>query len=140
MKKISDEELSAGLRRRKPASMIEDEVRGTIVGQMVTDASKIPIHLINQSPYQIPYADESYIEELMGSITDTGGVISPVVVRTISSGKYELIAGHTRLEACRRLGLTEVSAVVRVMSDGEAAKALIADNLARRDKIGRAHV
>ena len=107
-------------------------VASTVIGTMATDAQRIPLDKIVGSQYQVRNIDETYIEDLMESITDTKGLISPIIVRQLGDG-YELIAGHTRTEACRRLGYTDIPAVVRQMSDEESAKALAADNVTRKD-------
>jgi ParB family chromosome partitioning protein len=130
--KISDKELNAGLRQRKPPEIIAAEVRDTIVSQMHVDAMRLPMDSIFASPYQVRQITTETLEALMESIKDTGGLITPVVVRP-SGSNYELITGHTRYLACKRLEYTEIPAVVRSMSDAEAARALAADNLTRKD-------
>jgi ParB family chromosome partitioning protein len=132
MTKISDKELAAGLRQRKKPETIAAEVRETIVSQMHADAMRLPVEKISASPYQVRQITEQTIEDLMESIRDTGGLITPVVVRPLGE-LYELIAGHTRYLACVRLGYTEIPAMVRPMADAEAARALAADNLTRKD-------
>ena len=132
MSKISDKDLAAGLRQRKKPETIAAEVRDTIVSQMHADAMKLPVDKILPSPFQVRQITEQTLEALMESIKDTGGLITPIVVRPSADG-YELIAGHTRYLACVRLGYAEIQAVVRPMSDAEAARALAADNLTRKD-------
>ena len=95
--------------------------------------SEMDVGLICSSPFQVrAVADSDYIEMLMSSIVQSG-VISPIVVRPLDSSIYEVIAGHHRLEACRRLGQTAVPVVVRQMSDAEAACALASDNFVRKE-------
>lgn len=96
-------------------------------------ARSIAIDAIRRSPYQVRHIDDLAIEDLMESIKDTQGLITPIVVRPVGDGEYELVAGHTRLEACRRLGHGSISAIVRDMDDLAAAKALAADNMTRKD-------
>lgn len=134
MSKISEKDLAAGLRSRRKPSAIEEEVRSSsVMGQMINDALRIPIDAICPSPFQVREVTEQAIEDLMSSIVDTDGLITPVVVRPIADGRYELIAGHTRYQACKRLGYTDIPAIVRQFSDQDAARALAADNLARED-------
>ncbi|SDH73599.1 ParB/RepB/Spo0J family partition protein [Propionivibrio dicarboxylicus] len=134
MSKISEKDLAAGLRNRRNPRVIEEEVRSsTVMGQMINDALRIPIAAIRPSPFQVREVTEQAIEDLMSSIVDTDGLISPVIVRPVPEGCYELIAGHTRYEACKRLGHTDIPAIVRQFSDQDAARALAADNLARED-------
>lgn len=121
-----DSVASAGKATSPSPEMPEPAVAGD------EQARKITIDSIQRSPYQVRHIDDLAIEDLMESIKDTKGLITPIVVRTIADG-YELIAGHTRLEACRRLGYEVVPAIVRDMDDSQAAKALAADNMTRKD-------
>jgi len=134
MSKISDNELAAGLRQRKNPATIEAEVRNTIVSQMHADAMRLPLKQISASPYQVRHISEQTLEDLMESIRNTGGLITPVVVRPIDQG-YELIAGHTRYLAYIHLGYSDIPAVVRPMTNAEASRALAADNLTRIDLV-----
>lgn len=95
--------------------------------------TELAVTLVRPSPFQVrAVADSDYIETLMASIVQSG-VISPVVVRMLDSSDYEVIAGHHRLEACRRLGHVNIPVVVRQMTDAEAACALASDNFVRKE-------
>lgn len=133
MSRVSDEALAGGLRVRKRPEVIEAEVRSTIMSQMSIEAVRLPVGQIKPSPFQVKQLDEKDIDDLMASIQDTGGLITPITVRLLDDGTYELVAGHTRYAAFVRLGYPDIPAVVRVMTDAEAAKALAADNHARAD-------
>lgn len=133
MRKVTDAQLAAGLGMRKKSENIAADLRSTIAGQMAADALRLPLDKIKRSAWQVRAVDDLVIEEMMASIQDTNGLITPVVVRPVDDGMYELIAGHTRYEACRRLGHLDIMAVQRNMNDEDAAKALVADNLARKD-------
>lgn len=52
------------------------------------------------------------IEELAGRIREDG-LIQPVVLAQMPDGKYKVIAGHLRVEACKRLGWRSLPAIVR---------------------------
>lgn len=113
---------------------------GSLASSLPLDSSvlrsasfEIAASLIRPSPYQVrAVADGDYIETLMASIAQSG-VISPLVVRMLDSSTYEVIAGHHRLEACRRLGYFNVPVVIRNMTDPEAACALASDNFVRKE-------
>lgn len=66
-------------------------------------------------------------------------VISPIVVRRLSVDKssnfelFEFVAGEHRAQACKRLGHQTIKAVVRTLTDKEAALALAADNSVRKN-------
>lgn len=68
--------------------------------------------------------------ELQQSIEDYG-VISPLVVRPIDSGGYEIISGHRRKAACEVAGIDTVPAFVRELDDTAAVIALVDSNLHR---------
>ena len=68
--------------------------------------------------------------ELQESVRDYG-VISPLVVRPLESGGYEIISGHRRKAACEAAGIVAVPAFVREMDDTAAVIALVDSNLHR---------
>ena len=36
------------------------------------------------------------------------GLLEPIIVRSFQAGKYEIISGHRRVEACKELGITSI--------------------------------
>ena len=56
-----------------------------------------------------PFKERSGIEqqELTESIKENG-LLEPIIVRSFPAGKYEIISGHRRVEACKELGITSV--------------------------------
>ena len=71
--------------------------------------------------------DTAKIVESIGKV----GTITPLLARPLPDGGYELISGHRRLEACRKLGLENVPVIVRGMKDDEAVIAMVDANLQR---------
>jgi ParB family chromosome partitioning protein len=109
-----------------PQFLLKDQKRKYL------DSKSLPISEIHHSAYQVrSVADPDYIEQLMQSIQQSG-VISAIVVRSVDHG-YEVIAGHHRLEACRRLGHSSVPVEIKSMTDAEAAIALSSDNFVRKE-------
>ncbi|MDI3256694.1 MAG: nucleoid occlusion protein [Kyrpidia sp.] len=105
----------------------ERETGGKETGEQVRE---IAVDRIVPSPYQPRVSfDEQGLEELSQTIR-THGMIQPLVVRE-KDGKFELIAGERRLRAARRLGLETVPAIVREMSDSQAATVALIENLQR---------
>ncbi|MBN2908168.1 nucleoid occlusion protein [Polycladomyces sp. WAk] len=94
------------------------------------EVKQIPVDTIQPSPYQ-PRAvfDDERIDELCQTI-QTHGVIQPVVLRRVKNG-YELIAGERRWRAVKKLGMRTIPAIVREMSDAQAASASLIENLQR---------
>ncbi|MDT8272011.1 MAG: ParB/RepB/Spo0J family partition protein [Desulfomonilia bacterium] len=75
--------------------------------------------------------DPEALNELSESIR-THGLISPIVVRRINS-KYEIIAGERRFHACKHAGIGKIPAIIREMSDRDAFKVSLIENLQRED-------
>ena len=71
------------------------------------------------------------LAELVESVREHG-VLQPVLVRPIGDN-WELVAGHRRLAAAREVGLTEIPATVRVLSNAEALELQLIENLQRAD-------
>jgi ParB family chromosome partitioning protein len=93
----------------------------------------ISVEIIEPSPYQPRTVfQEDRIDELCQSIR-SHGVIQPIVVRRNGHGGYELIAGERRLRAVRKLGMETVPAIIRNMTDNQAASAALIENLQREN-------
>ena len=71
--------------------------------------------------------DMAKIVESIGKV----GTITPLLARPLPDGGYELISGHRRLEACRKLGLDTIPVIIREMTDDEAMIAMVDANLQR---------
>jgi ParB family chromosome partitioning protein len=94
---------------------------------------KLPVEKIVPNKYQPrTIFDEDKIEELARTI-NTHGIIQPIVLRPIENGGYEIIAGERRFRAMKKLGWTEVPAIVREMSDKETASVALIENLQREE-------
>jgi ParB/RepB/Spo0J family partition protein len=121
----------------------DDAIDVGIVGHEAT--VDIALDQIITSRFQVKGdPDPAYLDSLAESIIECG-LVSPVVVRKVSKldtpddeskvsklDIYELVAGHTRVAAIRKLGWRTVSAVVKDLSDADAAKALTTDNAVRK--------
>ena len=75
---------------------------------------------------------EASIEELKASIRRSG-IIEPVIVRPIAHGTYELVAGERRFKASQSIGIKEVPAVIKSLSDKEALEFSLIENVQRED-------
>jgi ParB family chromosome partitioning protein len=76
--------------------------------------------------------NEKALEELAKSI-EQNGIIQPILVRPMSDGSYQLIAGERRWRAARMAGLHEVPVTIREMTDEEASVFALIENLQRED-------
>ncbi len=70
--------------------------------------------------------------ELMESIR-ANGMLVPIIVRSSSAGKYEIISGHRRVEACKKLGIDTIPAIVKELTNEEAVIAMVDANLQREN-------
>jgi ParB family chromosome partitioning protein len=76
--------------------------------------------------------DESSLMELAESIKSQG-IMQPILVRPIGSGKYEIIAGERRFRASKIAGLDEVPVLVRAVPDESALAMALIENIQRED-------
>ncbi len=76
--------------------------------------------------------DDAALSELADSIAQHG-ILQPLLVRPIFGGGYQLIAGERRWRASRIAGLTQVPAIIKELSDEEAAVISLIENLQRED-------
>lgn len=72
------------------------------------------------------------LAELADSIREHG-ILQPLLVRPLPSGRYQLIAGERRWRASRMAGLTDLPVVIREMTDTEAMQLALIENLQRED-------
>ncbi len=101
----------------------------------VTDAvyQKIKIAKIQKNRFKIRPLDEETVTNLMISIENIG-LLQPISVRNIDN-IYELVFGVHRLEACKRLGWTEINAFILEITEQESFLVQIAENIQRNQLI-----
>ena len=76
--------------------------------------------------------EEKEITELSESIKNQG-LIQPIVVREISGGMYEIIAGERRWRACQLAGLHSVSCVVMSVDEKNVYELALIENIQREN-------
>lgn len=99
--------------------------------QTTENVQSIPIKEIQpfrNHPFTV--ADNEDMAKIVESIGKVG-TITPLLARPLPDGGYELISGHRRLEACRKLRLDTIPVIVREMTDDEAVIAMVDANLQR---------
>ncbi len=119
----------------------DSDVDGPISIQAVADTRiptnlviNLPIADIDKNPFQTRYVDDDEaLEELSESIK-ANGVVQPIVVRPAKEdGRFILVLGERRLHASRKAGKTHIPALVRRVSEQQAAEMTIVENLQRED-------
>ena len=76
--------------------------------------------------------DEQALSELADSIREHG-IIQPLLVRRLETGGYQLVAGERRWRAARMVGLAEVPAVIKDLSEVQVMEMALIQNLQRED-------
>ena len=94
---------------------------------------QLPIEFIQPGKYQ-PRLDmrPEALEELAESIRSQG-VMQPIVVRPITSGKYEIIAGERRWRASQLAGLDRIPVIIREVADNAAIAMALIENIQREN-------
>ncbi|MDC0221381.1 ParB/RepB/Spo0J family partition protein [Gammaproteobacteria bacterium] len=97
------------------------------------DLKNIPIDLIQRGKYQ-PRTDmhEEALQELAASIKSQG-VMQPIVIRPLSSDKYEIIAGERRWRASQIAGLDKIPAIIKPVGDEAAIAMSLIENIQREN-------
>lgn len=76
--------------------------------------------------------DETALNELADSIS-RHGLLQPIIVRPLSNGSYQIIAGERRWRACRIAGLDEVPVIIKELDDKAFMEIALIENLQRED-------
>ena len=93
----------------------------------------VPIEFVDRNPNNPRRQfDEADLEDLARSITQHG-IVQPIVVRPISQGRFEIIAGERRWRAAQRAGHVEIPVLIRDVDDRTALEIAIVENVQRSD-------
>ncbi|SEP37895.1 ParB/RepB/Spo0J family partition protein [Nitrosovibrio sp. Nv6] len=102
-------------------------------GKAVESLQNLKISLLQPGKYQPrTHMDKESLAELAESIR-AQGVMQPVLVRPVSSGGYEIIAGERRWRAAQLAGLAEVPALIRHVPDESALAMSLIENIQREN-------
>ena len=107
------------------------EVQSLDHGQL----KQIDVNLLKRGEYQPRrFIQEQDLQELAASI-EKHGVMQPIVIRPIDDEQhpYEIIAGERRWRAAQLVGLTEIPAIVRDLTDQVAIALALIENIQRQD-------
>ncbi|WHO77637.1 ParB/RepB/Spo0J family partition protein [Rhizobium leguminosarum] len=93
----------------------------------------IPIEFVSRNPRNPRrFFDDAELHDLASSIRQHG-IVQPIVVRTMSRDRYEIIAGERRWRAAQLAGLIEIPVIVRDVDDKTALEIAIVENVQRAD-------
>jgi len=131
--------ISAGAKKTADSAAVKIEsVKAPALAKDVKIAShglfsEVLTDKIIPSPYQ---ARKEFSEDEISNLADSiasEGLLQPLLVRQLSDGNYELLAGERRLRACRKLGMKKIVACVQTASDASSAAKGLIENLQRTD-------
>lgn len=100
----------------------------------VGEICELPLDKIDpfpDHPYKV--VDDEDMDQLVESIR-AKGIISPCIVRKATHGRYELVSGHRRMHACKRLGMDTLRCEVLDITKEEATVLMVESNF-QRDKL-----
>ena len=103
------------------------------MGTRLEKPEELPLDSIRTSCDALRDLDTRVLTELAKSIQQSG-LLQPILVRPDRSC-YEVVFGHHRLEACKRLGWQTIPAFVKTMSDNESFLTRLVENLHRNIEI-----
>jgi ParB family chromosome partitioning protein len=119
-----------------------DAPKGEVIEIQAVADTRVPSNLVvnvaiadvDKNPFQTRYVDDDEaLEELADSIK-ANGVVQPIVVRPATEqGRYILVMGERRLHASKKAGKAHIPALVRRISEQQAAEMTIIENLQRED-------
>ena len=93
----------------------------------------LDVTLIQPGKYQPRQTmDDERLQELAASIK-AQGLIQPIIVRAIGSGKFEIIAGERRWRASQMAGLKQIQALVRDAPDQSVVAMALIENIQREE-------
>lgn len=106
---------------------------GDVQTEGTSNLSEIPINLIDPNPNQPRREfDEEAMIELANSIREIG-IITPITLRQMPNGKYQIIAGERRWRASQQAGLKSLPAYIRTVEDENVMEMALVENIQRED-------
>lgn len=108
-----------------------EEAAGTEYNSEQIQSIPIP-KMVPFKDHPFKVVDDDAMLRTMESIAQFG-ILSPLIVRPLEDGRYQIISGHRRAYAAALVGLTEVPAIVRQMDDILATIIMVDSNLQREN-------
>ncbi|WP_442960234.1 ParB/RepB/Spo0J family partition protein [Pseudobutyrivibrio sp. YE44] len=88
------------------------------------------LHPFRNHPFKV--RDDADMNNVMKSIQEVG-VLQPAIVRPDNNGEFEILSGHRRHYACKKLGFESLSCIIRDMDDDSATILMVDSNLQREE-------
>ena len=122
---------AAGLLTSVDSMFTTQEERDNAQRSYLIDISTAEISDFPNHPFHVRMDEE--MERLVDSVKERG-VLSPVLVRPMPDGGYQMVSGHRRKRAAELAELPTLSCVVRELTDDEATIIMVDSNL-QREKV-----
>ena len=125
--------LGRGLSALIPASPNVSRPQGPDRAENGATESLVPLSLIDPNPNQ-PRTNirAEALDQLARSIQESG-IVQPILLRPVASGRYQIVAGERRYRAAQKLGLVTVPAVVRAVADDRVLEFALVENIQREE-------
>ena len=118
-----------GLGRGLDALLANDEEANNQSASLAT----LAVGKLQPGKYQPrAHMDQASLQSLADSIRSQG-IMQPIVVRLVSDGQYEIIAGERRWRASQLAGLTEVPVIIKEIPDESALAMALIENIQREN-------
>lgn len=122
------------------ANKVKEKMKLTSIDELLgvpetteNGTEEIDIELIKpfkNHPFKV--LDDEKMDELVDSVIKQG-IISPVLVRPMGNGTYEMISGHRRMHAAKKAQLKKIPAIVMELTDDESTIMMVDANLQREE-------
>lgn len=121
------------MKKDSPRRKIVDAIDFLTDGKPEQQIAEIDIeNIVDFSDHPFHLYEGKRLEDMVESIKKNG-ILSPVIVRSTTPGKYEMLAGHNRMNAGRLAGLDKIPAFIKEnLSDEDAYIYVIETNLMQR--------
>lgn len=113
--------------RNNSPNLEENELKNNL--EQIVEVGIEKLKKFEKHPFKV--LDET-LEELIASITESG-ITTPLIVRPLKDGNYEIVSGHRRKRACELLGITKVPCIIRDISRDEAIIQMVDSNIQREE-------
>lgn len=110
--------------------------------RQVNQNMEIQLEKINTDVYDVrEEVDEDHVDDIAESLK-ADGQWNPIIVRPSEDGSYDLIAGHTRYRAAKKIGWDSLDATVKDIDGERAYELALKTNLKRKgmDKLEEGRV
>jgi ParB family transcriptional regulator, chromosome partitioning protein len=90
----------------------------------------LDLYALKRSPENYRTATPSDVEDLANSIMQKG-LLQPIIVR-VKEGKYQIVAGNRRVQACKNVGWRKIACHIVELSDKDAFEVSLVENIQRK--------